>query len=205
MKSPPRLRVMFQLSKGFKDLLGGQVDYTKMAIQLNQQFNTKGLGTTSYQLELGKTWGNVPYAYMFNTRGIRRENRSASGLFVGNSFQTAGVYEFNATQSASLFLRQNFGSLLFKPKNPKFRPEFVLVQNIAYGSISNQASHTGLLLQAPEKGLFETGLLINNVYRTNWRFFYVGFGIGYFQRYGYYSLPDKSKNGAFKFGLSLSF
>ncbi len=205
MSAPPRTRILFQVSRGFKDLLGGEIAYTKMALQVNQLFDTKLLGRTSFQAELGKIWGNIPYAYMFNTRGIRRENRSASGLYVGNSFQTAGVYEFNATQSASLFFQQNFGSLLFKPKSSRFRPEFVLVQNIAYGSISNQASHSGLVLQAPEKGLFETGLLINNLYRANMRFFYLGFGVGYFQRYGYYALPDKSKNGAFKFGFTVSF
>ncbi len=207
MNTPPRTQILFQLSKGLKGPLDGQLDYTKLGLQINQYFNTKWFGRTSFQAELGKVWGNIPYAYMFNTRGVAQQQgrRRGSGLFVGNSFQTAGIYEFSSTQSASLFLQQNFGSLLFKPANAKFRPEFVLVQNIGYGSISNPLSHTGQTLQAPEKGLFESGVLINNLYRINLKFLYLGFGIGYFQRYGYYTLPEKAKNRALKFGFSFSF
>ena len=206
MNTPPRTQILFQLSKGLKGTLDGQLDYTKTDLQINQRFNTKLFGRTSFQAELGKVWGNIPYANMFTLRGVgQQQRRGGSGLFVGNSFQTAGVYEFSATQSASLFWQQNFGSLLFKPANAKFRPEFVLVQNIGYGSISNPSAHTGQILQAPEKGLFESGILINNLYRVNLKFFYLGFGVGYFQRYGYYTLPEKAKNRALKFGFTFSF
>ena len=35
-------------------------------------------------------------------------------------------------------------------------------------------------------------------------FFYLGLGIGYFRRYGYYSLPEASKNYTVNFGLTIS-
>ena len=142
---------------------------------------------------------------MFNTSGVVRSNNSLSGLYIGNSFQTIGVYEFNASQSANIFIHQNIGNLLFKPKNARFRPEFILVQNIGYGSIHHQPAHQGVALIAPKKGIFESGLLINNAYRIKSQFFYLGFSIGYFRRYGYYKLPEESKNGAVKFGFNFSF
>jgi hypothetical protein len=56
---------------------------------------------------------------------------------------------------ATLFLQQNFGNLLLKPRSASFRPELVLVQNISYGSLDHPEAHSGVILQAPEKGLFE--------------------------------------------------
>ena len=204
LKTPPKSRIFLQIGHGFKDILGGEVDYTKVALQINQVFNLKSLGRTTYTFEAGKIWGNIPYGYMFNTKGIIRSEGSKTGIYIGNSFQTVGVYEFNATQSASLFVHQNFGNLLFKPKNVNVRPEFILVQNIGYGTLENKSLHQGISLNAPEKGIFETGLIINNIYRVKTPFFYLGFGVGYFRRYGYYKLPEASRNYTVNFGLTIS-
>ncbi len=207
INTPARTQIMLQLSKGLNGTLGGQLDYTKLALQVNHSFRTKHFGNTAFQAELGQVWGNVPYAYLFNTKGSVNETgrQRSSGLFINNSFQTAGVYEFTSNRTASLFIEQNFGSLLFKPETIKSRPEFVLVQNIGYGTISNLAAHQGVVLQAPEKGLYESGLLVRNILRTNMKFFYYGFGIGVFRRYGYYTLEDNKKNWALKFGVTISF
>jgi hypothetical protein len=205
MKTPPHTQVLFQLSRGLEGVLDGQLAYTKMALKFNQRFQTRYFGRTSFQAELGKIWGDVPYGYLFQTHGVAQPGRGLDGVFVGNSFQTVGIYEFTSSSMASLFLQQNFGSLLFKPASASFRPELILVQNIGYGRLKNPVRHSGIILQAPEKGIFETGLLVNDLYRINARFMYLGFGIGAFYRYGAYSLADKKQNWAFKFGLNPSF
>jgi hypothetical protein len=211
MNTPPKTQIMFEASRGLNGVLNGQLTYTKLALEIDHSFHTKQFGRTSLQLDLGQVWGNVPYAYLFNTKGSIRDinttntKRRNSGLFINNSFQTVGVYEFTSDRTASLFMQQNFGSLLLKPKNATFRPELVLVQNIGYGSIGNTASQQGVTLQAPTKGLFETGMLVNNIIRANLRFYYLGIGVGLFRRYGYYALPEAQKNWAFKFGFTVSF
>jgi hypothetical protein len=197
MKTPPRTQVLFQLSKGLEGLFGGQLSYTKAAVQFSQRFQTRWFGRTALQLELAKVWGDVPYAYLFQTHGIKQPDRRTGGLFIGNSFQTVGLYEFTSSAVATLFLQQNFGTLLFRPKNIHIRPEFVLVNNISVGKIEHPGSHAGTLLQAPAKGIFETGLLANDLYRVNLRFFYLGVGAGVFRRYGYYTLPTEKDNWAF--------
>ena len=203
---PPRTQLLLQASVGLKGFANGEFNYTRVALQFNHLIRSKHFGETSFQAELGQIWGDVPYAYLFNTRGSGAEaGRRGSLVYISNTFQTVGLYEFNANKTASLFLQHNFGNLLFKPKNIHIRPEFVLVQNISYGMLTNGVAHKGLALQAPEKGLFETGLLINNLYRINLKLFYLGFGIGYFQRYGAYTLPGKNDNRAFKFGVTTSF
>jgi len=205
MIAPPRTQIMFQLAMGLKGVANGELDYTRMAIQVNHRIRTKQFGETSVELDLDQVSGDVPYSYLFNTKASGGRGRGGSAIYLLNSFQTVGLYEFSANRSAALFLTNNFGSLLFKPKSIYFRPEFVLVQNISYGSLSNASAHKGLILQAPEKGLFETGLLVNNIYRVNMKFFYLGFGAGVFRRYGYYSLPTAKDNTAFKFGITTSF
>ena len=197
---------MLHASIGLKGLANGQFSYTRVALQLNHLIRTKQLGETFIQAELGEVWGDVSYAYLFNTRGSGPEpGHRASLVYIPNTFQTVGRYEFTANKTASLFIEQNLGNLLFKPKDIHIRPEFVLVQNISYGKLTHANAHKGLALQAPEKGLFETGLIINNLYRINLKLFYLGFGVGYFQRYGAYTLPDKKDNRALKFGLTISF
>lgn len=207
LNTPPLTQIMFQATRGLKDLFGGQLNYTKLAVEMNHSFNTKHFGRTSLHVDLGQVWGNVPYAYLFNARGSinnDNENRNAE-LYINNRFQTVGIYEFTSDRTANLFLKQNFGNLLFRSSNPLFRPELILVQNIGYGSINQVASHKGIVLQAPEKGLFETGLLVNNILRLNARFFYIGFSAGVFHRYGNYALPDPKNNTAFKWGFTISY
>jgi hypothetical protein len=82
----------------------------------------------------------------------------------------------------------------------------IIVQNISYGSLDYAEAHQRLSFKVPEKGLFESGLMIKNLYRRSLlSFAYIGIGGGVFYRYGYYALPKKGDNWAFKWGFSISF
>ncbi|MFM6925255.1 MAG: hypothetical protein ACKOU7_07105, partial [Ferruginibacter sp.] len=200
---PATTELLLQLSKGLKNVLNGQLDYTRLALRFSHSIRLKRLGTTSIRLEGGQVWGDVPYAYLFNTRATRSGKIS---LYVPGHFQTAGLYEFVAGSSVNVFIEHNFGNLLFKPKNVSFRPEIYLVQNISYGTLHNAPSHKLLAYKVPEKGLYESGLMIKNLYRRSlFSFAYIGIGGGVFYRYGYYSLPKTADNLAFKWGFSISF
>jgi len=200
---PATTQLLLQLSKGLKDVLNSDLDYTKAAIQFNHSFHFKKLGQISFQVEAGQVWGNVPYSYLFNTKATHSGRLS---VFVPNNFQTVGLYEFVSSRSAGLFLQHNFGNLLFKPKNISFRPEFLLVQHIEYGSLDNAASQKNIEFKVPEKGLFESGLLVKNIYRKSlFSVVYIGLGGGVFYRYGHYALPKSSDNWVFKWGFSISF
>jgi hypothetical protein len=203
ISKPASTELMVQLSKGFNNFLNGNLSYTKLALQFNHSFRLKRLGQTSFQIEAGQVWGDIPYSYLFNTKA---SNTSASiSLFIPNSFQTVGLYEFVADKTASLFVQHNFGSLLLKPKNPHIRPEFIIAQAICFGSLKNPGFQNGIEIKTATKGLYESGLLVNNIYRMNMQFFYLGLGAGLFYRYGHYSFPETIDNFEFKFGISLSF
>jgi hypothetical protein len=200
---PATTELLVQISKGLKNVLQGDLDYTKLALRFNHSFQFKRFGKTSFRIEAGHVWGDVPYSYLFNGRATKSGKVSA---YVPDHFQTVGLYEFAASSIASLFVEHNFGNLLFKPKNISFRPEIYLVQAISYGSLSNASSHKLLAYKVPEKGLFESGLMIKNIYRRSlFSFAYIGIGGGVFYRYGYYTLPKNADNWAFKWGFSISF
>jgi Family of unknown function (DUF5686)/CarboxypepD_reg-like domain len=200
----PTTQVLVQVSKGLKEVWKGDFDYTKAAIEINHTFNSKWLGQTFVQLDAGKIWGNIPYSYVFNTKASSPER--STNIYIPNTFQTVGLYEFAASQSASLFIQQDFGSLLFKPKSVLFRPTFLLIQNISFGKLDNPISHKNLVFKTPTNGLFESGIMVKNLYRKNVNnLFYMGLGGGIFYRYGHYQLPKTSDNLAFKVGLNFSF
>jgi len=201
--SAPTTQLLLQVSKGLNNFLDGQLNYTKIALQFNHSFRLKKLGLTSLQLEAGQVFGDVPYAYLFNTKASN--TGSAVSLFIPNTFQTVGLYEFVSDRTASIFVQHNFGNLLFKPANIHFRPEFILAQHISFGSLKHAAYQNGISIKTPVKGLYESGLMINNIYRVNNQFFYLGFGAGVFYRYGPYSLPKTRDNIAFKIGINFSF
>jgi hypothetical protein len=200
----PVTQLLVQVTKGIRGLLNGEINYTKLALQWNHIFNSKWLGQTAVQVEAGQIWGNTPYAFLFNTKASAPGR--ANNIYIPNTFQTAGLYEFTATQSATIFIQHNFSNLLFKPKNISFRPAFLLVQGISFGHLQNAAAQKIIVVKSLNKGLYESGIMIKNLYRKSLgNLIYVGLGGGIFYRYGYYRLPNKNDNLAFKVGLNLSF
>jgi hypothetical protein len=200
---PATTELLLQISKGLKNIFNGELDYTKAALRFTHIFELKRLGKTSFRLEAGQVWGDVPYSYLFNARATKSGKVS---VYVPDHFQTVGLYEFVSSSNVNLFVEHNFGNLLFKPKNISFRPEIYVIQNISYGTLHNASSHKLVSLKVPEKGLFESGLMIKNIYRRSlYSLVYIGIGGGVFYRYGYYALPKSGDNWAFKWGFSISF
>jgi hypothetical protein len=200
---PATTELLVQISKGLKNVFNGDLDYTKLALRFNHIFQFKRLGKTSFRVEAGQVWGDVPYSYLFNARATRAGKVS---VYVPDHFQTAGLYEFVSGSNVNLFVEHNFGNLLFKPENLSFRPEIFIIQNMSYGSLRNASLHKLLAFKVPEKGLFESGIMIKNIYRKSlYSLVYIGIGGGVFYRYGYYALPKKADNWAFKWGFSISF
>lgn len=204
LNKPATSQYLLQISKGLEGIWKGDLAYTKIALQVNRLINSKTFGQTNIQIEAGQIWGTLPYSYLFNIKASATERRT--NIFIPNSFQTVGLYEFVSTQTASLFLQNDFASLLFKPKNILFRPNFLFSQSIGFGKLKNASSHKLINVKSPNKGLYESGIMIKNIYKKNIsNSFYLGFGAGFFYRYGYYQLDKPLDNWAFKFGLNFSF
>ncbi|MGZ4074576.1 MAG: DUF5686 family protein [Bacteroidia bacterium] len=194
--------VYFGYTKGLKmNSPAAKYDYDKLAIGIEKSFLIKNVGRTKLLLEGGYMKGNVPYPYLFNGNGSYTKG---GYLYIENTFQTMGLYEFLSDRYVNLFFSHNFGSLLFK--RPKFQPQFMIFSNAGYGSLQNPEQHLNLDFKTMEKGFFESGLLINNVVRVNYyNVVYLGLGGGAFMRYGPYAFAKTDKNLAYKISLVLSF
>ena len=157
------------------------------------------IGQSNIRLAGGLVDKSVPYSLLFTGEGSNSKNLP---LVMNNTFQTMRPYEFLSDKYFNLFYSHNFGSLLFK--TPKFKPQFLIVQNSGWGTLRN-SSYQGIDFKEKEKGYFESGLIINNILRLKYlNVFYLGFGFGTFYRYGSYSFDKTIDNFAFRLSVSVS-
>ncbi len=185
---------------GFKNLLGGQFDFDRIEACIEKNFRIKGLGTTTISAEGGYIWQNIPYSRLYNGKG---SNNKTFQVVMNGTFQTMGVNEFLSDKFVYVFFTHNFERLLFEAK--RFKPEFKIVNNIAFGTLANPLLHKGIEFKTLESGYYEAGLIIDNILRVNiLNLFYFGVGGGAFYRYGYYSFEKPIDNAAFKASLKIT-
>jgi len=191
----------FGITKSIKGISSSAYDYNKLSLGIEKTFLIRNFGKTHILLEGGILEGNVPYSFLFNGNGSYNKGNL---LYVENTFQTMGLYEFVSDRYVNLFLSHNFGTLLFK--RPNFQPQFIVFTNAGFGSLKNPGQHLNIGLNTMEKGFYESGLLINNILRVNYyNIAYIGIGGGAFIRYGNYSVPKTEENLSFKLSLTISF
>ena len=183
----------------------GKTYYSKLNARVEYNLNTPNFGQTFINLTAGKTWGEVPYPYLYNGRGGKSEQGNL--IWVANHFNTMGLYEFTSDQYTNLFVTHSFGSLLSKPKTKWFRPDVSVFQGIAFGSFNNNNNaHEGIDFKTLEKGYFESGLMVDNLYRKKFlKLFYVGAGIGVFRRWGANELSNSQDNWAYRLVWNVRF
>lgn len=165
----------------------------------------RGLGLATLQIQAGKIEGKVPYPFLFTGKGARYDNSLRNSIVVNNYFQTMGLYEFASDEYVFLFLNHNLGRIMGN-KSRYVRPEVSLVQNAGIGSLQNPSDHLGIVLKNMNKGFYESGLMLSNLFRVNYlNLVYFGAGAGVFYRYGSYAFPHAAENFAYKLIVSLSF
>jgi hypothetical protein len=145
-------------------------------------------------LVAGKVDGKVPLCNLYNGHG----SYQSFGIESENSFATMRLNEFYSSEFASLFLKQDFGTLLFT--TPKFKPEVCLVTNIGFGKLLHPEYHQIINMKTLDKGYCESGVLINKILNNQ----LYGLGFGIFYRYGPYTYSKIADNFAYIMTLSLS-
>lgn len=183
----------FQYRQGFNNWLNGEFAYHKYNARLSYTLKTKMLGTSTLMLDGGLVKGNVPYPNLFNGNG------STYYLYSTEGFQTMGMNEFLMNRYAALYLNHNLGTLLYQSK--KFSPSLAVVTNVGFGSLNNPEQHQHIKFKTMNKGFFESGLQVNNLY--SYRKFY-SLGAGVFYRYGAYQRSNMIDNFALRITTSVN-
>lgn len=201
----PTTEILFQASAGVPNIMSSELQYQKIALQWNQFFTTRKFGITQLQLNAGKVFGDVPYAYMFNVSASRDLENRRGNIVIPNTFQTVGLYEFAANEMITLHHRQEFGSLFFKTNSKYSKPEITITNSLAFGSAYNRQRHINTNFKPFDKGLFESGIIVDNIVRfIYFKTLYWGIGLGYFYRYGPNSLPTFNDNSNISIGFKFS-
>jgi hypothetical protein len=177
------------------DGLNGDFAYWRNELKVTKVFTTKAFGVTRLAFVTGLVTGDAPYSKLYVGTGSYKTFTLESE----QSFGTMRFNEFLSDRFMFLFIKQDFGKLLFKPRG-KFQPEIALVQNLGFGKLKNTAHHENITYSTLEKGYYETGLLINNILRIQ----ILRYGVGVFYRYGPYAFAKTIDNFAFKLTLQFN-
>ncbi len=189
--------IYINFSRGIEGLYGSQFDYNKIEARIEQSFLSKNLGETKITLDGGYIDKPLPYGLLFSGEGSFVQGVP---VIIEQYFQTAGPFEFLSDRYVNLFFSHNFGSLLFQ--TDKFKPHISLHQNMGWGTLENPADHQFLDFKTKEKGFFESGLQLDNIFKLNYlNVAYIGLGGGVFYRYGSNAHESVKDNLVFKLSL----
>ena len=76
------------------------------------------------------------------------------------------------------------------------KPILVVGSKVAFGGFSNPENHQGITFKTMEKGFYESGFELQNIFK--------GFGLSTYYRYGPYQLEKFDQNIAIKLSFTLN-
>ncbi|MCF8462199.1 MAG: DUF5686 and carboxypeptidase regulatory-like domain-containing protein [Flavobacteriales bacterium] len=184
------------VTKGLKGILSSDFDYWKADVKLDGKFRIRKVGMEFWQLSAGWISNPVPYLKMYTPKA-NYDNQIS--VFSPNSFETVRPNEFLNQYQIALHQRHNFGSV--KTGIKWIRPDFNWVNSFGIGWLTKPQIHSGLKIQDMSKGIFETGIVIDDIIKVN----LLGIGGGVFYRYGAYAFSREFDNLAFKLSMKIGF
>lgn len=189
----------FQYTQALPHVLGNDFEFAK--IDFRTEYEQKYLNgqKTALLVEAGYAFGDVPLTHLYNTtpNNLTKDRLIQRITIAGkNAFETMYFNEFFSSKFAMFQIKHSSKRITFFKK---VRPSFTAVSRLAYGDMDKREQHAGLDFKTLQKGYFESGLEINQIYS--------GFGITAFYRYGPNELPRLEDNIAVKlsFVLNLGF
>lgn len=193
----------FQYTRGINGVLDGNLEYNKFDLLLHHQKNTLFLGNLDLVMVGGLVLEEVPYSKMYTgmSNMLNRDSWWDRMQLIADrySFETMRFNEFAYDRYIQLMFRQNFKTLLFR--RDWIAPQIELVARGLWGDLASNAIHEGLTFKVPNKVYYEGGLELNNLINSGTS----GFGLGFYYRFGPYSLPTFEENFAVKLSFSFSF
>jgi hypothetical protein len=184
----------FQFTKSIP-VLGNDFEFSKFDFRANYEKKHLNGQKTALLIQAGYALGDLPLTHLYNTspNSLTKDNIIQRITIAGkSSFETMYFNEFFSSEY--VFLQLKHGSkrvTLFK----KVKPSLVLVTRMAWGNMKNPEQHIGLDYKTLNKGYFESGVELNQIYN--------GFGLSGFYRYGPNQLPQFADNISIKLSFVL--
>ena len=99
---------------GLRDLLGSDLVYHKLRINIKDNIYWGNFGHTGYELEAGKIWGTIPYPLLEVHKG------NETYTYSNSLYNQMNYFEFVSDEFASASLVHHFGGIFFD-RFPLFR------------------------------------------------------------------------------------
>jgi len=179
-----------QITKSFDNMLDGDFNFVKVSSKINYQLKTIKSGSTEILMQLGYINGEAPLSHLYNhtpNHSLFNPWRRRINLSGTDAFETMLFNEFISDKFVSFQARQNFEKFRI---GKKFKPKLSLITRFAFGDIKNPTNHQGVIFKRMNKGYFESGIVLNQLFK--------GFGLAGFYRYGAYQFPKFTDNIALK-------
>ena len=164
-------RLFAQVTRGDKNILNSDFDYTKVQLSYTQPWQMGGFGRLFTTFEAGKTFGEVPLGLLSVIPG----NQTYFSIY--NTFSQLDFYEFVSDTYASFHFEHNFNGRLFS-RIPFLRKlnlrEIISVRGVI-GNISDEnlalsnvpSNPNNLKLVAPSnEPYYEYSLGIGNIFKV---------------------------------------
>jgi hypothetical protein len=169
-----------QYTHGFKGLWNGDFNCKKLVIGLEQWFNVRSFGYSSYIIEAGKVWNTLPFPLLKLLEG----NETIS--FDPYSFNRMNYYEFVADEYLSFYYSHHFDGYFLNhiPLMRKLKWREVCWFKGVVGRLSNSNYDYNKIemekvgMNPLTKPYFETGLGVENIFKVfrvdaTWRLSYL--------------------------------
>lgn len=162
-----------------KDVLGGDYQYHRLSFNISDRFRTMPLlGYTDYVVEVGKTFGKVPYP-LLNLHG-----GNELSIYDPYAYSTMNYYEFGSDQYLTAQVFHHFDGFLLNhiPLMRKLRWREVVTAKAIWGSIRNENKDVIIFpatLSSLGKGPFvEASVGVENIFKVFridafWRLSYI--------------------------------
>lgn len=190
----------FNYTKAFDGIENGEFDYQKIEAKVFKKFKSPILGEFEFSISGGWVNKDLPLTEMFIPNATYVEGLP---LEVPHSFQTMRYFEFAAQEFIQVFYRHKLWRWYMIKEIS--HPEFIMSHGAGWGKMntSTAGNHRQLESKDFRNGFFESGLLINNLFRANYDVYYYGIGFGAFYRYGDYAFDKWDNNLAYKLSVTI--
>lgn len=165
------------------NLFDAKQSYNRLLVEYLQNIQCQHYGYLSLFSQLGYVDGDVPYSRLFATVGTGN-----MWYYFRNSFMTLHPHQFVSDRYANLCVSFLFAQPWWKLKYSK--PKLLLQVNSIIGTASRKITSDNMPIVAPEKGILEPCVAINDLltYST------ISLGVGYAYRVSAYNSIYEKEN-----------
>ena len=189
-------KIILQVSHAIPNVLSENIEFTKIDARVYQEKKYLSGQKTTFLLQGGISLGNAPLSHLYSVapNNLDREAILRRITFANKtSFETMYFNEFFSDRYSLFQMKHYFNKFQI---SKSIKPILILGTKVAFGGFTHPENHQGIAFKTMEKGFFESGFELQNIFK--------GFGLATYYRYGPYQLSTFDQNIAIKLSFTLN-